>query len=133
MVAISYILVRNMQYIYQDGDGYVFLDADNDEQWTVSGPEIGAQMGYVKEGYTAAAVCRDGQPVALNLPPQVELEVVEADFGDEGSPGMATLETGLRVRVPPGIEVGDVLRVDTRTGSYLGLTALRRDIKERIG
>ena len=55
---------RNMQYIYQDGDGYVFLDAENDEQCTLSGQEVGAQMFYIKEGCTAVVVCHDGKPIA---------------------------------------------------------------------
>jgi elongation factor P len=112
-----------MQYIYQDGDGYVFMDTENYDQITLARDWVADQMLYMKEGSRAAVVLYDGKPISLDLPPQVELTVTEADPAVRGGAATqyksATMETGLKVSVPAFIDVGETLLIDTRTGEYL--------------
>jgi elongation factor P len=115
---------REMQYIYQDGDGYVFMDTESFDQITLSREWVGDQMLYLKEGSKAAVVLHDGKPLSLDLPQTVELMVAEADPSVKGATAAAqrksaTLETGLRLEVPPYIAVGDLIVVDTERGEYV--------------
>jgi elongation factor P len=115
---------RDMQYIYQDGDGYVFMDNETFDQVTLSKDMVEEMMLYLKEGNKAQVIFYAEKPLSLELPPQVELKVVETDRSMKGATAQAqykpaTMETGLRVQVPPFIGVGEMLQIDTRTGEYL--------------
>lgn len=115
---------RAMQYLYKDSDGFVFMDTETFDQVTLS-PEMAEDMlAYLKEGNAAHVVFYDEKPLSLELPATVELEVVETEPSIKGATANAqrkpaVLETGVRVSVPPFINVGEKVVVDTRTGEYM--------------
>ena len=120
----AYLDKREMQYIYQDGDGYVFMDAENFDQMTLNKEWVGDLMLYLKEGNHAHVVFHEGKPLSLELPATVELQVVETEPSMKGATAAAqfkpaTLETGLKITVPPFVNAGEMVSVDTRTGEYL--------------
>lgn len=120
----AYLDKREMQYIYQDGDGFVFMDNETYDQVTLSRDMVGDLMLYLKEGNKAQVTFYEGRPISLELPATVELKVVDTEPTVKGATAAAqykpaTLETGLKITVPPFVEVGDVVQVDTRTGEYL--------------
>jgi elongation factor P len=116
---------REMQYIYQDGDGYVFMDTETYDQITLSRDWAGDLLLYLKEGTKAQVVFYEGTPLSLEPPATVELVVTDTEPSIKGATAKAqdksaTLETGLRLMVPAFINVGETIAVDTRTGEYLG-------------
>lgn len=120
----AYLDKREMQYIYQDGDGYVFMDSESYDQLTLSKEWVGDQMLYMKENTKAAVVFYEGKPLSLELPATVELKVIDTEPSVKGATAAAqykpaTLETGLKISVPPFLNIGEVIAVDTRTGEYL--------------
>jgi elongation factor P len=120
----AYLDKREMEYIYQDGDGYVFMDTETSDQITLGTDWVGDQMLYLKENTKAAVTFYDGNPLFLELPATVELKVVETEPSLKGATAAAqykpaTLETGLKIPVPPFIEIGEMIAVDTREGKYL--------------
>jgi elongation factor P len=121
----AYLDKREMQYIYQDGDGYVFMDSEAFDQITLSREWVGDQMLYMKENNKAHVTFYDGKPLFLDLPATVELKIVDTEPSVKGATAQAqykpaTCETGLKLTVPPFVQVGDVIQIDTRTGEYLG-------------
>lgn len=120
----AYLDKREMQYIYQDGDGYVFMDSETFDQTTLSKDWVGDQMLYLKENMKAEVTFYEGTPLSLELPATVELKVTETEPALKGATAAAqykpaTLETGLKINVPPFIEIGEMISVDTREGKYL--------------
>jgi elongation factor P len=120
----AYLDRRPMQYIYQEGDDYVFMDNETYDQFHLGRDLVGDLMLYLKEGDNAQVTFYEGKPLSLELPATVELKVVETEPAVKGATAAAqykpaTLETGLKLSVPPFINVGEVLAVDTRTGEYL--------------
>jgi len=120
----AYLDKREMQYIYQDGDGYVFMDTETSDQITLDKEWVGDQMLYMKENTKAHVTFYDGKPLFLDLPATVELKVVETEPAVKGATAAAQykpalLETGLKVTVPPFVNVGEVIAVDTRESKYL--------------
>ncbi len=115
---------REMQYLYhQDGD-YVFMDQQSYEQVTLGAELLGDATSYLKDNTVVTVVYFEDRPIAVDLPNSVDLAVVETAPGIRGdtvSGGSkpARLETGTMVQVPLFVEVGEVIRVDTRTGEYL--------------
>ena len=113
-------------FLYADGDGLHFMDETSFEQFTLDDEQIGEARGYLKEGTTLQVLKYNGEPVSLQLPQFVELVVVETEpgvRGDTASGGatkVATLETGIKARVPLFIKEGETVRVDTRTGEVAG-------------
>jgi elongation factor P len=120
----AYLDKREMQYIYQDGDGYVFMDTETYDQITLPADMIGELMLYMKEGNKAQIVFYEGKALSLELPATVELKVVDTEPSVKGATAAAqykpaTLETGLKITVPPFVGIGEVIAVDTREGKYL--------------
>ncbi len=120
----AYLDTRAMQYLYQDGDGYVFMDKESYDQITLGKEWVGDMILYLKENDDAKVTFHDGKPISLELPATVELKVTETDPALKGATAAAqykpaTLETGLKITVPPFIATGEVVQVDTRTGEYL--------------
>src|SRR5262245_34591475 len=120
----AYLDKRDMQYIYQDGDGFVFMDTETYDQITLSRDLVGDQTGYLKENNKATITFYEGKPLSLELPATVELKVVHTEPALKGATAAAqykpaTLETGLKINVPPFINIGEVVAVDTRSGEYL--------------
>lgn len=114
----------DMQYLYNDGTDYVFMDNNTYDQVGVPAETVGQMSFYLKESDTASVSFHDGRALAVELPASVVLAVTETEPGMKGDRVSgalkpATLETGLVVQVPLFVEVGDNLKVDTRDGSYL--------------
>lgn len=115
---------REMQYLYNDGESYNFMDNQSFDQISVTEGQLGDAIKYLKENTNVHMVTYQGEVIGVDLPNMVELEVIETDpgiKGDTASGGSkpAKLETGAVVQVPFFVEVGDVLQIDTRSGSYL--------------
>src|SRR5919206_2392561 len=115
---------REMQYLYQDGDDYYFMDTGSFEQVHISGEALGDSVNYLKPEMTIQVEFYGTEPVGIELPQTIDLKVMETVPGIKGATASnqvkpATLETGLVVQVPPFINEGDVVRVSTETGEYL--------------
>jgi elongation factor P len=116
---------RDMSYLYNDGDSYVFMDKDNYDQVTLSATIVGDAINYMLENQDAVVAMYEGNPIYVELPASVVLEVTYTEpglQGDRSSGGTkpATVETGLQIQVPLFLENGTKVRIDTRTGDYLG-------------
>ena len=116
---------RDMQYLYNDGSGYVFMDSGNYEQITVDASVMGETSNFLLENQLATVALHDGNPLYVELPASVVLEITYTEpglQGDRSSGGTkpATLETGHQIQVPLFIENNTRVKVDTRTGDYLG-------------
>lgn len=111
------------QYLYDDGDSYYFMDTSTYDQLTIKEEILGDRGGFLKEGMELTITTFEGEAIDIDLPAAIELEVVEAEMavaGDTATGASKTIvcETGLKVQVPLFINVGDVIRVDTRKGEY---------------
>jgi elongation factor P len=116
---------REMQYLYQDGDSYVFMDTSTYDQIPVTSTVIGTAVNYLLENNNATIAMHEGNPLYVELPASVELEITFTEpglQGDRSSGGTkpATLETGAEIQVPLFVDSGTRVKVDTRDGSYLG-------------
>ena len=116
---------RTMQYLYKDGEDFVFMDTDTYDQLHVSGPVVGSVADYMLENQNALVATHDGAPLYVELPASVVLEITYTEPGLQGDRSTggtkpATLETGAQIAVPLFLEQGTRIKVDTRDGSYLG-------------
>lgn len=115
---------HTVQYLYNDGSLYHFMDLETYEQPAISSEMIGEAVGYLKEGLEVKLTFFDREPLDIDLPITVDLAVVQADVAVRGDTATGvtkkvTTETGLAVQVPNFVEEGNVIRVDTRTGAYI--------------
>jgi elongation factor P len=115
---------RALQYLYREGDAFVFMDTEHFEQMPVPDDALGDAPKWVREGDTIELVFHDGEVVGVNLPASVELEVTETEPGMQGdrvsgATKPATLETGAVAQVPLFINEGERIKVDTRSGEYI--------------
>jgi elongation factor P len=115
---------RQMQYLYNDGDLYYFMDQDNYEQMPLTSSQLGDALVYLKEGNSVELSSYKNQVVGVALPITVELEVTDTEPGFKGDTATAgtkpaKLETGVTIQVPLFVNEGDIIKVDTRTGTYL--------------
>jgi elongation factor P len=116
---------REMQYLYREGDDFVFMDTQDYDQPRIPKDTVGDAADYLLEEQTATVAFNDGTPLYVELPASVELTVSQTDPGVQGDRSTggtkpATLETGAQVQVPLFITTGERVKVDTRTGGYLG-------------
>src|SRR6195256_6672540 len=116
---------REMQYLYADDTGLVFMDTETYDQITIPRETLGDSARFLKESQMVSVLQHAGTSLGVDLPTTVDLEVTETEpglQGDRSSAGTkpATLETGATINVPLFINTGDKLKVDTRDGSYLG-------------
>jgi elongation factor P len=114
-----------MQYLYRDGDGWIFMDLQTFEQYTLSDAIVGDGSKYMLENQEGVVAIHNDLPIYLELPASVELMITYTEpglQGDRSSAGSkpATLETGAEIKVPLFIESNTKVKVDTRDGSYLG-------------
>jgi elongation factor P len=114
---------REMEYLYSDGESYCFMNNSNYEQEFMTGEQLGDSLDLLKENTTCSVLFFDGSPIGVTLPNFVVLAVTKADpwvKGDTatGSTKPATLETGFEIQVPPFVEEGQLLKIDTRTRAY---------------
>ena len=120
----SFIEHRPVQYLYNDNNLYYFMDTENYEQMMLTAEQVDSDLHYLKEGANLEILTCKDRIVNLELPITVELEVVETEpgfKGDRATAGtkLAKLETELVVQVPLFINIGDIIKVNTRTGEYL--------------
>jgi elongation factor P len=123
-VEVAYLDRRPMQYLYAEGDGYVFMDNETYDQITLGKEWVGDQILLLKENETVGVVMYDSRPISLDLPKTVELRVVETEPSVKGATAAAQfkpalLDTGLKLTVPPFVNVGDIVLVDTEETKYL--------------
>lgn len=120
----AYLEKREMQYLYKDSDGYVFMDTESYDQVTLSEDMVGEEMKYLKEENKIQVTFFEEKALSVELPATVELQVTETEPALKGATAAAqykpaTLETGIKLQVPPFIEIGEKIVVDTRDGKYL--------------
>ena len=115
---------RTVEYLYSDNDGHVLMDLETYDQSTIPKEVVGNDILYLKPNTQMTAMFHDGKIVGYELPKTVDLKVTDTPPGIKGATATnqqkdATLETGLKTRVPPFIEIGETVRVNTETGAYL--------------
>lgn len=118
------IAVNEMQYLYQEGDQYVFMDTTTFEQQLLGKEQVGDKKLYLKEGMLVTILTMDDKPIDLQLPNFIELKVVKSEVGIKTATitaqnKMATLETGATIEVPIFVKEGDIVKVDIRSGTYI--------------
>ncbi len=116
---------RDFQYLYKDGNDFVFMDTTDYDQITVPGDVVGDAANFLLEQQTVTVATHDGEPLYVDLPASVVLEVTYTEPGLQGDRSTggtkpATVETGYEIQVPLFLETGTKVKVDTRTGDYLG-------------
>jgi elongation factor P len=114
----------NVSYLYKDGDSYIFMDNQTFEQPALTRKSLGNSADYLKEGMEVKLTFYKGEPIDVELPTSVDLKVVEAEMAIRGDTATGvtkkvTTETGVTVQCPNFVNVGDTIRVDTRTGEYI--------------
>ena len=115
---------HEMQFLYKDGDAYCFMDTTSYEQVHISSETLGDSVSYIKPEMTIQVEFYGSEPVGIELPPAVDLKVLDTAPGIKGATASAqvkpaTLETGITVQVPPFVNPGDMVRINTDTGEYL--------------
>lgn len=115
---------RQMQFLYATGDTYMFMDTETFEQFTYEEKQLGENADLLKEDMVAKILIHEHQPIAVELPIFIELKVVDAEpgvRGDTASGGTkpAVVETGATIKVPLYLEIGETIRIDTRTREYV--------------
>lgn len=115
---------KDMQYLYSDGDMYTFMDLETFDQLSLNSDKIGDALRFVKENDTVKICSHKGNVFSVEPPLFVELEVTETEPGFKGNTATgatkpAIVETGAQVAVPLFVEIGNVIKIDTRTGEYL--------------
>jgi len=124
-VEIAILEKREMNFLYKEGDDFVFMDNENFDQMTISAATVGEAANYMLENTVAVVAIHEGNPLYIELPASVELTVTYTEpglQGDRSSGGTkpATVETGIEVQVPLFIKQDEKILVDTRDGSYQG-------------
>ncbi len=114
---------RTAQFLFSEGDDYTFMDTETYDQFVITATQLGDAKDYIKDGLQLDRVSYESETLGVELPINLDLTVTETDPGFAGDTATgtrkpATLETGLVVQVPLFVSVGDVIRVDTRTGEY---------------
>ena len=124
-VEVAQVDKRDMQYLYRDGEDFMFMDSTNFDQISISKLTVGDAVDYLLENANAIVAMHEGNPLFIELPASVELVITYTEpglQGDRSSGGTkpATVETGITVQVPLFIKQDEKILVDTRTGAYLG-------------
>lgn len=115
---------HNVQFLYKDGDNYIFMDQETYEQPALPSETLGDSAAYLKEGMEVKLTFYGSEALDVELPTAVDLEVTQAEVAVRGDTATGvnktvTTETGLQVQVPAFVNQGDTIRVDTRTGEYV--------------
>ena len=124
-VEVAQVDKRDMQFLYKDGEDFMFMDSTNYDQIAISKQTVGDAVDYLLENADAIVAMHEGNPLFIELPASVELKITYTEpglQGDRSSGGTkpATVETGITVQVPLFIKQDEKVLVDTRTGAYLG-------------
>lgn len=123
-VARAKVENREMQYLYNDGESYTFMDTETFEQINIPAAQLEYELQFLKENMNCYVMMYEGAAIGVEIPNTVELEVVETDPGIRGDTATggskpAKMETGYVVQVPLFINIGDKLIIDTRSGAYV--------------
>lgn len=115
---------RQVEYLYSDNDGHVLMDLETFDQTTIPKEVFGRDIEYLKPNTQLTALYHEGKLISYELPKTVDLKVTDTQPGIKGATATnqlkdAELETGLKTRVPPFIEIGEVIRISTESGSYM--------------
>ncbi|MBW2134812.1 MAG: elongation factor P, partial [Deltaproteobacteria bacterium] len=115
---------KDMQYLYQEGDSYCLMDNQTFEQLILTAEQMGDSRNFLQDNVNLQVIFYKGQPIGVELPTFVELKVSHTEPGVRGDTASgatkpATLETGFQIQVPLFIEEGDLVKIDTRTGTYI--------------
>ena len=115
---------RDSQYLFQDDEIYTFMDTETFEQFTLSGEDLGDKAAFLQEGMAVTTATIEGKPVDINLPQHITLEVVEADAVVKGQTAASSykpgvLENGVKVMIPPFVEAGTRIVINTTDGTYV--------------
>lgn len=115
---------RPMEYLFTDNAGATFMDLESYEQFVLSKALLGDSVQYLTPNLQVVVLCHDGSPVTLEMPSSVDLTVTDTPPGIKGATATnqlkeATLETGLKTRVPPFIAIGEKIKISTADGSYM--------------
>jgi elongation factor P len=124
-VDIAFLDTRGCEYLYRDGDGFVFMDSENYEQYNLTAAVVGDLMGYVKLNEVVKVTFYEGNPLSVELPSSVVLKVIQTEPGLKGNTVTnvykpAVLETDLEIKVPMYINIDEKVKVDTRSGEFIG-------------
>ena len=124
-IEIAILEKRDMQYLYKEGDDFVFMDNVNFDQMNISAATVGDAANYMLENTEAIVAIHEGNPLYIDLPASVPLKITYTEpglQGDRSSGGTkpATVETGIQIQVPLFIKQDEIVLVDTRDGSYQG-------------
>ena len=116
---------RDMEYLYHDGESFIFMDTQTYDQLPVSEAVVGDAKGYLLENTKVVVATNEGNPLYIEMPAAVDLKITQTDPGVQGDRSTggtkpATVETGATIQVPLFINQGERVKVDTRTGDYLG-------------
>ena len=116
---------RDMQYLYEDANGYVFMDTDTYDQLIVPADLVGDSKDFLLDGMMVNVATHEETPLYIELPPSVEMEITYTEPGLQGDRSTggtkpATIQTGREIQVPLFITTGEVVKVNTTTGEYLG-------------
>jgi elongation factor P len=126
VLEVAYLDKKSCEYLYKEAHGgYVFMDTESFEQFTMPAELIGDRMPYVKENTQCLVTFHRGSPIGVELPAAVVLEVVEADPAVRGNTATnvkkdAVVETGLKIKVPIFISKGEKVKIRTEDGEFLG-------------
>lgn len=116
---------RTAQFLYQDDEGAHFMDTESYEQTALSGPLVSQKLYFLTDGQEVNLILFEGRPFDVDLPPKVELKVMETEPGVKGDTASGTaykpavLETGYQINVPLFVKQGDIIRLNTETGEYV--------------
>ncbi|HHZ02824.1 MAG TPA: elongation factor P [Tissierellia bacterium] len=121
---LAHIETKDMQYLYNDGELYYFMDPDTYEQIPLNYDQVEEAIKYIRENDYAQMKFYQGNPIEVSAPNFVELKIAETEPGFKGDTATgatkpAVTETGLKINVPLFVEIGDIIKIDTRTGEYL--------------
>jgi elongation factor P len=124
-IEITNVDRRDYQYLYQDGADFVFMDTSDYDQITIPGPVVGDAANFMLENQNVTVALHEGSPLYVELPASVVLEITYTEPGLQGDRSTggtkpATVETGYQIQVPLFLETGTKVKVDTRSGDYLG-------------
>ena len=119
----AYLENRQVQYLYGDGTDFNFMDTSSYEQFSMSREQLGDAANYLIDGMMVDRTSYEGETIGVELPVTVDLKVAETEPGFAGDTAsgarkLATTESGLVVQVPLFVQIGDTIRIDTRTGDY---------------
>lgn len=122
-VSEIFVSKRDLQYLYKDTDNAYFMDPSSFEQTSVPLRILGQDQNFLKEGESFNVSFLENEPLSINLPPKMKFEVIEAGAGVKGNSATnifkeATLQNGIKTKVPLFVEAGDLVIIDTRTGEY---------------